>query len=161
MALGAKVLSRLKTKYEAGEKIRDIAKDMGIHQSTITKNAKKNGWEHGSNKEEIASRVEKRVTAEIIERDVSRATEETEKFLKDAEIIRNYTLQVIGKILSNRNSEGQIDMSDRDTADTLFTYLKIGKISMETITLGYTGKRKALRMDENVLEEMQVLPWED
>ena len=161
MALGAKVLSRLKTKYEAGEKIRDIAKDMGIHQSTITKNAKKNGWEHGSNREEIASRVEKRVTAEIIERDVSRATDETEKFLKDAEIIRNYTLQVIGKILSKRNSEGQIDMSDRDTADTLFTYLKIGKISMETITLGYTGKRKALRMDENVLEEMQVLPWED
>ena len=161
MALGAKVLSRLKTKYEAGEKIRDIAKDMGIHQSTITKNAKKNGWEHGSNKEEIASRVEKRVTAQLIERDVSRATDETEKFLKDAEIIRNYTLQVIGKILSNRNSEGQIDMSDRDTADTLFTYLKIGKISMETITLGYTGKRKALRMDENVLEEMQVLPWED
>jgi len=161
VALGAKVLSRLKTKYEAGEKIRDIAKDMGIHQSTITKNAKKNGWEHGSNREEIASRVEKRVTAEIIERDVSRATDETEKFLKDAEIIRNYTLQVIGKILSKRNSEGQIDMSDRDTADTLFTYLKIGKISMETITLGYTGKRKALRMDENVLEEMQVLPWED
>lgn len=161
MALDTKLFAKLKTKYEAGEKVRTISDDLGIHTSTITKNARKHGWEHGVHKAEIAQTVEKKVRAELIENDVARSTAETEKFLKDTEILRNYTLQIIGKILSNRDEKGQVDFTNRETADTLFTYLKIGKIATETLSLSYQGKRKALRMDDASPEEMLTLPWED
>ncbi len=161
MSLDAKLLAKVKTKYEAGEKVRKISEDLGVSTSAITKNAKRHGWEHGVHKAEIAQTVEKKVRAELIENDVARATAETEKYLKDTEILRNYTLQVLGKILSNRDDKGQVDFSNREVADTLFTYLKIGKIATETLSLSYQGKRKALRMDEAPPEEMLVLPWED
>lgn len=161
MALDPKKFAKLKTKYEAGEKLREIAEELDISLSTVTKNAKKYGWEHGLRKAEIATKVEKKVRAELIENDVTRATQETEKFLKDTEILRNYTLQVIGRILSNRDEKGQVDFSDKEIAETLFVYLKIGKIASETLSLGYQGKRKALRMDDAPPEEMLVLPWED
>jgi hypothetical protein len=32
---------------------------------------------------------------------------------------------------------------------------------MEAITMGYYGKRKALRMDERYAEDATILPWED
>ena len=44
----------IKTKYQAGHKLRDIAIQFGINFTTVSKRAKKDGWTHGDIQQEIA-----------------------------------------------------------------------------------------------------------
>ena len=60
MSLDAKLPAKVKTKYEAGEKVRKIFMTL-VYQLHNNQNAKRHGWEHGVHKAEIAQTVEKKV----------------------------------------------------------------------------------------------------
>lgn len=47
----------IKTKYQAGHKLRDIAKEYNYDAGNITKRAKKDGWVHGEIQQEILSKA--------------------------------------------------------------------------------------------------------
>ena len=159
--LGPDDIARLKTRYEAGEKVEEIGKDVGVSKPTVISYAKRYGWTHGSRKKEIVERVESREREVVIAERVERSVQETEKFLQDVERIRALTLSFNGRIMKSRNAAtGDFDI-DREEADLVFQVLKCCKISMETLVAGYYGKRKALKMDDKTSDDIQVLPWED
>jgi len=64
-------------------------------------------------------------------------------------------------MLKNRDPVTNELILDKTEGDLIFQYLKCCKISMETLTIGYMGKRKALGMDDVVKNDVTVLPWED
>jgi hypothetical protein len=64
-------------------------------------------------------------------------------------------------MLKNRDPVTNELILDKTEGDLIFQYLKCCKISMETLTIGYIGKRKALGMDDVVKNDVTVLPWED
>ena len=51
------IIGRAKARYEAGDRVEDIEKDLGISKNSVVNHAKKNGWKHGSNKAEIVAKV--------------------------------------------------------------------------------------------------------
>ena len=65
------------------------------------------------------------------------------------------------RLLKNRDPNTNELILDKKDADLIFQYLKCCKISMETLSIGYMGKRKAYGMDESQGSEITVLPWED
>tara|TARA_B100000131_G_scaffold164444_1_gene159014 strand:+ start:629 stop:1126 length:498 start_codon:yes stop_codon:yes gene_type:complete len=159
--LSATELGQLQAKYEMGFPVREIAEEMGISPTTVVNNAKKLGWKHGANKSVITKKVEEDTKAIVIAQNVERASQETEKFLQDSERIRVLTLSIVARILKARDPDTNEMILNEEDADIYFNYLKISKIAMETLNLGYMGKRKALRMDEQKDADHAVLPWED
>jgi len=155
------IIGRAKARYEAGDRVEDIEKDLGISKNSVVNHAKKNGWSHGSKKSEIIAKVAKEEEGVVIAEQVERSVQETEKFMQDAERLRALTLSLNARIFKSRDPLTNELMLDKDEAELIFQYLKCCKISMEAITMGYYGKRKALRMDERQTEDATILPWQD
>ena len=155
------IIGRAKAKYEAGERVEDIEKDLGISKNSVVYNAKKLGWTHGSRKHEIVARAAREEESVVVADRVERSVQETEKFIGDTERLRALTLALNGRIFKSRDPSTNELLLDKEEADLIFQYLKCCKISMETLSLGYYGKRKALRMDEKEGVEVHVLPWDD
>lgn len=154
------VVGKIKARWEAGERVDDIARECGIHSATVRAYARREGWDRESKRQEVieeASQLERQVT---IANKVERSVEETEKFIQDTERLRAMTLGFQSRLLKNKNEKGELEM-DRKEADLVFQYLKCCKISMETLSIGYMGKRKALGMDEVLKSDVTILPWED
>lgn len=151
----------MKIRYEAGENVEQIGKDVGVSKPTVIAHAKRYGWSHGSKKKEMISRVEEQEKQVVIAERVERSVQETEKFLQDVERIRALTLSFNARIAKTRDPSTGEFLIDKEESDLVFSVLKCCKISMETIVAGYYGKRKALKMDEKSGEDIQVLPWED
>ena len=97
----------------------------------------------------------------VIANKVERSVQETEKFLQDAERMRMMVLQFQGRILKNRDASTNELVLEKSEGDLIFQYLKCCKISMETLSLAYMGKRKALGMEDTLKEDATILPWED
>ena len=155
------IIGRAKARYEAGDRVEDIEKDLNISKNSVVNHAKKNGWKHCSNKKEIIERVAQEEKSIVIADQVERSVQETEKFMQDAERLRALTLSLNARIFKNRDpATGELYL-EKDEADLIFQYLKCCKISMETMTMGYYAKRKALRMDEKQSDEPTILPWQD
>ena len=155
------IIGRAKARYEAGDRVEDIEKDLGISKNSVVNHAKKNGWKHGSNKAEIVAKVAQEEKNLVIADQVERSVQETEKFMQDAERLRALTLSLNARIFKNRDpATGELYL-EKDEADLIFQYLKCCKISMETMTMGYYAKRKALRMDDKQSDEPTILPWQD
>src|SRR6056300_286853 len=155
------MLGRIKLRYEVGERVEDIARDFDMHPSNVRHHAKKNSWIRGSRKSEIVEQAEQAQRQLVIADKVERSVQETEKSLQDAERIRMMVLQFHGRMLKNRDPETKELILEKEEAELVFQYLKCCKISMETMSLAYMGKRKALGMEDSLREDATILPWED
>ena len=154
-------LGKIKARWEAGDRAEDIAADFKVHPNTIRYQARTNGWEKGSTRGlhlDILSDTQKRV---VIADKAERSLEETEKFISDSDRIRQMVLSFQARLLKNRDPVTNELILDKKDADLIFQYLKCCKISMETLSIGYMGKRKAYGMDESHGTDITVLPWED
>ena len=155
------ILGKIKFRWEMGDRAEDIAKDLDIHPTTIRHHAKRNSWERGSRRQELMEEVETTQKQIVIANKVERSVQETEKFLQDSERMRMMVLQFQGRILKNRDPNTNELVLEKGEADLIFQYLKCCKISMETLSLAYMGKRKALGMEDSLKEDATILPWED
>lgn len=155
-------LGRMKARWEAGDDIEDIAGEFNLTSSAIRYHAKENKWEsRGAFKEKYNQNTLEAKRNVVIADKVERSLQETEKFIQDSERIRMLILQFQGRMLKNRDPATNELILDKSEGDLIFQYLKCCKISMETLTIGYMGKRKALGMDDVVKNDVTVLPWED
>ena len=156
------LLGKMRSRWEAGDHVDDIAKEFNIHPTTVRHHAKDKNWERRSSKAKYYNEksVEAHKTVVIADK-VERSLQETEKYIQDSERIRMLVLQFQGRMLKNRDPATNELILDKKEADLIFQYLKCCKISMETLSIGYMGKRKAFGMDDVVKSEVTVLPWED
>ena len=155
------ILGKIKFRWEMGDRAEDIARDLDIHPTTIRHHAKRNSWERGSRRQELMEEVETTQKQIVIANKVERSVQETEKFLQDSERMRMMVLQFQGRILKNRDPSTNELVLEKSEGDLIFQYLKCCKISMETLSLAYMGKRKALGMEDSLKEDATILPWED
>ena len=156
------MLSKMKTRWDAGDEVNRIADEFKVHPRTVRHHAQSNGWgERGSKKDEIIEQVSETSKTVVIADKIERSLQETEKYIQDSERVRMMILQFQGRMLKNRDPTTNELLLDKKEADLIFQYLKCCKISMETLTIGYMGKRKAFGMDEVIKNDVNVLPWED
>lgn len=155
------VLGRMKSRWESGDRAEDIAEDLKVHPNTIRYQAKQRGWERGSKEGEYIEKVSQAQKQVVISDKVERSIQETEKFMQDAERIRALVLNFQGRMVKNRDPVTNELILDKKEGDLIFQYLKCCKISMESLVMGYMGKRKALGMDEVIKDDINILPWED
>ena len=161
-SLPPEVISKMKIRWDSGDSVDDIAQEFGVHPNTVRNQSKSNDWKpRGSRREQYIERVNETSKTVVIADKVVRSLQETEKYIQDSERIRMLILQFQGKMLKNRDPVTNELILDKKEADLIFQYLKCCKISMETLTIGYMGKRKAFGMDEVIKTEVNVLPWED
>ena len=154
-------LGKIKVRWEAGDRAEDIASDFKVHPNTIRYQAKANGWERGILRGMHVEKMHDVQKQVVIADKVERSLEETEKFIGDADRIRTMVLSFQARLLKNRDPNTNELILDKKDADLIFQYLKCCKISMETLSIGYMGKRKAYGMDESQGSEITVLPWVD
>lgn len=155
-------LGKMRTMWQSGETAEVIAGEFNVHPNTVRHHAKSRNWKkRGDEGPEYAERVLEAQKTVVIADKVERSLQETEKYIQDAERIRMLVLQFQGRMLKNRDPSTNELILDKKEADLIFQYLKCCKISMETLSIGYMGKRKAFGMDEAVKSEVTVLPWED
>ena len=155
------LIGRMKLRWESGDRTEDIGRELRVHPSTVRQYAKKNSWIRGSKKHEVISEIERTEKEVMIANKVERSVQETENFLQDSERMRAMVLNFQTRLLRNRDKETNEILLDKSEAELVFQYLKCCKITMETLSLSYLGKRKALGMDEALREDATVLPWED
>lgn len=154
-------LGKIKARWEAGDRAEDIAAEFKVHPNTIRYQAKTNGWEKGVNRGLHLDKLADAQKHVVIADKVERSLEETEKFISDSDRIRQMVLSFQARLLKNRDPVTNELLLDKKDADLIFQYLKCCKISMETLSIGYMGKRKAFGMDESHAQDITVLPWED
>lgn len=156
------MLSNMKIRWDAGDNVNSIAEDFKVHPRTVRHHAESNGWgERGKNKDSVTEKFSEVAKTVVIADKVERSLQETEKYIQDSERVRMMILQFQGRMLKNRDPTTNELLLDKKEADLIFQYLKCCKISMETLTIGYMGKRKAFGMDEVIKNDVNVLPWED
>ena len=161
-SLTPEFVSKMKARWDSGDSVEHIAEEFNVHPNTVRNQAKSNDWkQRGSLRGEFIERVSETSKTVVIADKVERSLQETEKYIQDSERIRMMVLQFQGKMLKNRDPVTNELFLDKKEADLIFQYLKCCKISMETLTIGYMGKRKAFGMDEVIKTEVNVLPWED
>ena len=154
-------LGKIKARWEAGDRAEDIAADFKVHPNTIRYQARTNGWEKGSTRGLHLDKLSDTQKHVVIADKAERSLEETEKFISDSDRIRQMVLSFQARLLKNRDPVTNELILDKKDADLIFQYLKCCKISMETLSIGYMGKRKAYGMDESHGTDITVLPWED
>jgi len=154
-------LGKIKARWEAGDRAEDIASEFKVHPNTIRYQAKTNGWEKGATRGLHLDKLTETQKHVVIADKVERSLEETEKFISDSDRIRQMVLSFQARLLKNRDPVMNELILDKKDADLIFQYLKCCKISMETLSIGYMGKRKAFGMDESYAQDITVLPWED
>ncbi len=155
-------LAKMESMWLAGDTAEEIAEEVNVHPNTVRHHARSKKWkrkgEEGPEYVQKVSEVQKTV---VIADKVERSLQETEKYIQDSERVRMMILQFQGRMLKNRDPTTNELLLDKKEADLIFQYLKCCKISMETLTIGYMGKRKAFGMDEVIKNDVNVLPWED
>ena len=156
------MMEKMRSRWESGDTTEDIADELKIHPKTVAYHAKTKNWKkRGEESAEYKSKVLEAQKNVVIADKVERSLQETEKYIQDSERIRMLVLQFQGRMIKNRDPSTNELILDKKEADLIFQYLKCCKISMETLSIGYMGKRKAFGMDEVVKNDVTVLPWED
>lgn len=156
------MMEKMRSRWESGDTAEDIADELKIHPKTVSYHAKTKNWKkRGEESAEYRSKVLEAQKNVVIADKVERSLQETEKYIQDSERIRMLVLQFQGRMIKNRDPSTNELILDKKEADLIFQYLKCCKISMETLSIGYMGKRKAFGMDEVVKNDVTVLPWED
>tara|TARA_B100000242_G_scaffold135485_1_gene96270 strand:+ start:3432 stop:3941 length:510 start_codon:yes stop_codon:yes gene_type:complete len=154
-------LGKIKARVEAGETIKSIAEEIDVSENAVRYHVKRNAWEKGIRKDEVIQRAADREKQVVVSDRVERSLRETENFIQDSERIRAMTIGFHTRLVKNRDKNTNEIILDKEESDIVFQYLKCCKITMETLSIGYLGKRKAYGMDEETKEDMTVLPWED
>lgn len=154
-------LGKMKSRWEAGDRAEEIAEDFKVHPNTVRYQAKQRGWERGSKRNDIISKMAEVEKQTVIADKINRSVEESERFIGDADRLRTMVLNFQARLLKNRDPNTNELLMDKDDAELVFQYLKCCKIAMETLSVGYIAKRKAYGMDESHGSEITVLPWED
>ena len=156
------MMERMRSRWESGDTAEDIADELKMHPNTVRHHAKTKNWKkRGDESDEYKGKVLEAQKNVVIADKVERSLQETEKYIQDSERIRMLVLQFQGRMIKNRDPATNELILDKKEADLIFQYLKCCKISMETLSIGYMGKRKAFGMDEVIKNDVTVLPWED
>jgi transposase-like protein len=154
-------LGKIKARVEAGDTIKSIAEEIDVSENAVRYHVRRNSWEKGIRKTEVINRAAEREKQIVVSDKVERSLRETENFIQDSERIRAMTIGFHTRLVKNRDKNTNEIILDKEESDIVFQYLKCCKITMETLSIGYMGKRKAYGMDDELKEDMTVLPWED
>lgn len=156
------LLGKMQSRWESGDTAEDIADEVNVHPNTVRHHARNKDWKRrGEDRVDYQEKTLEVQKTVVIADKVERSLQETEKYIQDSERIRMLVLQFQGRMLKNRDPSTNELLLDKKEADLIFQYLKCCKISMETLSIGYMGKRKAYGMDEVIKNDVNVLPWED
>ncbi len=153
--------SQIKGKYVSGKKtVTQIAEEHKISRKSIQRKAKKEGWEYGSSKDEVAKAIQAATIETITREDTDRAVNFTDKFLNDSEKVRNLTMAIVdGMQNALANHGGNIPA---DEANRLLSCQRANEVSMRTVTGIYAGQRKALGLDaEQDIEKARKIKQAD
>jgi DNA-binding XRE family transcriptional regulator len=141
MAVPQEKVNKIGVAYKAGQYSKtDIAKKFKITRQTLNNLAEKNGWEYQELRQDFNESIRKKEQEHFIKSEADKRIEVTAKFLRDVEEIEALNMQYIGGL--------SVCLTKQDVEKN-FSFLKSCKIAMETLNIGYLGKRKALRMDDD------------
>lgn len=144
-------LAKIKAEYQAGKitKTRIAAKNK-ITRKALRENAEKAGWLYGKNKEKVTEMIEEKTMQKIADKESDKAADLAIGFLDDV-VKQKKLINVVLNDYAKSISEQQGRLSKAD-ASRVFEAMKVNKITMETLLMGFQGAMKAMGIYKEVID---------
>ena len=151
MAISKQLLTKARAEYEAGKLTKSkIADKYEISRKTLRTHAEKERWVYGLREQEINEDIRQKTFDKIADGEAQKAADLAQGFLADVGKQKTL-LNTIQRDFATSISEQQGRLSKAD-AGRIFEAMKVNKITMETLLMGFTGAMKALGIYRDIID---------